>query len=72
MIYSGCVPALIELPPRIVMSMPAPGSPELELTCTPAMRPWSASIKLVPFDLVISDVLSTPSEPATFFFWASP
>ena len=49
------------------MSMPAPGSPELELTCTPAMRPWSASIKLVPLDLVISDVLSTPSEPATFF-----
>src|SRR4051812_41191096 len=43
-IYSGSLLALIELVPRTRIKIPPPGTPELDVTCTPADLPcnnWS-------------------------------
>ena len=46
MTHSGALLPVSELPPRMVMSTPAPGPPSELVTCTPAMRPARASEKL--------------------------
>ena len=45
MTHRGELLPVSELPPRIVMSIPAPGPPSELDTCTPAMRPARASEK---------------------------
>jgi hypothetical protein len=37
--YSGSLPPLIDVPPRIRICTPAPGSPLFCVICTPATRP---------------------------------
>ena len=45
MIINGWLLLEIELTPRIVIEVDAPGTPELLVTSTPATRPWSALMK---------------------------
>ncbi|OLC96649.1 MAG: hypothetical protein AUJ00_03735 [Gemmatimonadetes bacterium 13_1_40CM_3_70_6] len=39
--YSGSLDALSDVPPRMRICAPAPGSPLFVITSTPAARPWS-------------------------------
>ena len=64
-IYRGSLEELMELAPRIRMEVAAPGAPELEVTCTPAILPWSIWSALVTMDSFIWSFDREATEPVT-------
>ena len=70
--YSGSLPALIELVPRIRIDVSAPGLPEFWVTCTPAALPCSAWSREVTGTAFSSSALTDATEPVRSLFLAVP
>src|SRR5438105_15038604 len=70
--YNGSLPALIEEEPRTRMVKPAPGLPELEITCTPAAFPCKASPEFTIGRLAISAAVTTDTAPVKSFLRCAP
>ena len=72
MTYNGCVPALMELLPRMTMLTSPPSSPDEEVTFTPATLPVSAlSNEGVP-DFFRSPMSTVPTAPVRSFLSMEP
>ena len=63
--YNGSLLLLIELPPRIKIWVPAPGSPLLRVTSTPAARAWIIWSTLVTTPTFAAAALTEDTEPVT-------
>src|SRR3989449_2743854 len=63
MTYRGSFLALTELPPRIRICAPAPGSPLFWVISTPAARPWIIWSTLVMTPTFAASALSVETDP---------
>ena len=70
--YRGSFPAVIDPTPLTLMLEPAPGSPELSVTWTPASCPWIAFSKLARGKFSIDSAEIEATEPVMSLFTCRP
>ena len=61
--YSGSLLALIDVPPRMRICAPAPGSPLFWIMVTPATRPWIIWLGLVTTPTLASSASTVETDP---------